>query len=93
MTIGLAIVQWQTKELFFFMANEPDHDTDDISKGLRILLVDDDRFLLEFFTRVLTAQGYTTVQAANGAEAETILNTDSNQLSAFNIHLNTFYLY
>lgn len=45
-------------------------------RGLRVLLVDDDRFLLEFFSRILTSQGYTTVQAHNGSEAEDILNSD-----------------
>jgi DNA-binding response OmpR family regulator len=60
------------------MANERNNDSPKTTKGLRILLVDDDRFLLEFFTRVLTAQGYTTVQASNGAEAEAILNTDTD---------------
>ncbi len=59
------------------MANESVKDERRKNKGLRILLVDDDRFLLEFFTRVLNAQGYTTVKAGNGAEAEIILNSDT----------------
>ncbi len=42
----------------------------------RILLVDDDHFLLDFFSRVLTAQGFQTVHASNGNEAMQILLTD-----------------
>ncbi len=47
-----------------------------LRKNYRILLVDDDMFLLEFFERILAAQGFTTVRASNGIEAEEILETD-----------------
>ncbi len=43
----------------------------------RILLVDDDKFLLEFFGRILAAQGFITVLAGNGSEAEQILESDT----------------
>ncbi len=45
-------------------------------KSQRILLVDDDKFLLEFFGRILTAQGFITVMAGNGSEGEDYLRDD-----------------
>lgn len=42
----------------------------------RVLLVDDDKFLLEFFGRVLAAQGLTAVPASNGSEAQELLASD-----------------
>ena len=42
----------------------------------RILIVDDDKFLLEFFGRILTANGYTTVLSNNGLDAKGILEED-----------------
>ena len=43
----------------------------------RILIVDDDKFLLEFFGRILTAQGYISVLANNGSDAKHILDNEA----------------
>jgi DNA-binding response OmpR family regulator len=42
----------------------------------RILIVDDDKFLLEFFGRILTAQGYVSILASNGHDAKDILENE-----------------
>ena len=42
----------------------------------RILLVDDDKYLLDFFKRILSSQGFITVTANQGNEARDILNDD-----------------
>lgn len=69
------------------MKNEASNDTVCTKKGLRILLVDDDRYLLEFFTRVLNAQGYTAVKASNGVEAEAILDADAESFDLMVVDL------
>lgn len=47
----------------------------------RILVVDDDELLREFYRRVLSAQGYVPVCAANGAEAMDILEHEGDTLA------------
>ena len=51
----------------------PDSENDE---SKRILIVDDDKFLLEFFGRILTANGYTTILSNNGQDAKGILEED-----------------
>jgi len=46
------------------------------AKAHRILLVDDDKFLLEFFGRILSAQGFVAVMASNGSEAQDVLKNE-----------------
>ncbi len=65
---GLTQMPKKSKTVSFTTKKKP--------KSRRILLVDDDKFLLEFFARVLTAQGFVIVLAANGLEAEEVLKTD-----------------
>ncbi len=45
----------------------------------RILVVDDDELLRQFYSRVLSAQGYVPVCATNGAEAIEILEGENGK--------------
>ena len=45
------------------------------SEKKRILVVDDDELLREFYTRVLTMQGYESICVANGDEAIRVLES------------------
>jgi len=47
----------------------------------RILVVDDDELLREFYTRVLTIQGYSPICACNGDEALKILENSKEHFS------------
>ena len=44
----------------------------------QILIVDDDRLLRNFFSKVISAEGYSAVVACNGDDAISILEEDSN---------------
>ena len=46
-----------------------------------ILLVDDEEFVRELGVRILTRQGYTVLQAVNGAEALELFKRESRQIS------------
>ena len=48
-------------------------------KAKRILIVDDDKFLLEFFGRILTAQGYITILANNGNDAKDLIENEEKK--------------
>lgn len=53
----------------------------DAPAALRILVVDDDVYLREFYACVLRSLGHQPVLAADGAEALAILNGDAEEFS------------
>ncbi|MBN1864980.1 MAG: response regulator [Victivallales bacterium] len=46
--------------------------------GKRILIVDDDALLRDFYSKVITSEGYTPVAVGNGDDAIAELEKDSN---------------
>lgn len=52
----------------------------DDANNVKVLICDDDDLLREFYSRVLTTQGYETVSASNGDEAIEVLEASEGSI-------------
>lgn len=53
----------------------------DVKGNVKVLICDDDDLLREFYSRVLTTQGYETVSACNGDEAIEALEASNGDIA------------